>query len=145
MNANENSLKGSDCSIQSKSLNVKLNKRGVLYLLTFISGFASLGYQYFWFKSLTVTVGVDLYSSSVVIAGFFLGLGLGTLFFSRDKFRDLAYYKLEFYVTALAILCSFISQSLWLYLNLSEMLGIGALVVTGITFAIPAFFMGGHY
>ncbi len=143
MNANESSLKGSDCSIQSQSSNVKLNKRGVLYLLTFISGFASLGYQYFWFKSLTVTVGVDLYSSSVVIAGFFLGLGLGTLFFSRDKFRDLAYFKLEFYVTALAILCSFISQSLWLYLNLSEMLGIGALVVTGITFAIPAFFMGG--
>ncbi|MHC5780275.1 spermidine synthase [Aliivibrio fischeri] len=125
-------------------LNVKsIKQKSLIYALTFISGFISLGYQYFWFKSLTVTVGADLYSSSIVIAGFFLGLGLGSLYFAKEKFNNLAYYKLEFCVLLSSFLCTFVAKSLWLYLNLSEWFGIWGLGVVGISFVIPAFFMGG--
>ncbi|WP_063664334.1 fused MFS/spermidine synthase [Aliivibrio fischeri] len=120
---------------------VGLNSIKTIYFLTFLSGFVSLGYQYFWFKSLSVTVGVDLYSSSVVIGGFFLGLGLGMLFFAKARNYE-RYYLLELYVTILAMVCSLVSQSLWLYLGAVEVLGWGALIFTGLMFSLPAFFMG---
>lgn len=120
---------------------IGINSTRIIYFLTFLSGFVSLGYQYFWFKSLSVTVGVDLYSSSVVIGGFFLGLGLGMLYFAKAREPE-QYHRLELYVTLLAMVCSFVAQSLWLYLEVTEILGWGALVFTGLMFSLPAFFMG---
>lgn len=113
----------------------------------FLSGFLSLGYQYFWFKILSIVVGVDLYSSSVVISGFFVGLGLGSLAFTRKPFSQWKFGVLELLTTVTAVSVSIVLTSYEaatsFYLYLSESVGHGSLIVLTVMFAIPAFFMGG--
>ena len=43
----------------------------------FVSGFCSLTYQVAWRKALSQTIGVDFYSTALVVAIFLLGLALG--------------------------------------------------------------------
>jgi predicted membrane-bound spermidine synthase len=55
------------------------NMLPVLLLLFFASGFAALTYQVCWQRLLAYAFGVDIESSTIVIACFMLGMGVGSL------------------------------------------------------------------
>lgn len=50
-----------------------------LYAVFFVGGMPALMYQVVWQRVLTLYFGVDIYSTSVTISTFMLGLGLGSL------------------------------------------------------------------
>ena len=50
-----------------------------LYYLFFVSGFPALIYQIVWERALFTIYGVNIQSVTVVVTGFLLGLGLGSL------------------------------------------------------------------
>jgi spermidine synthase/MFS family permease len=50
------------------------------YLVFFLGGMPALIYQVAWQRVLTLFFGVDIYSTSVTVATFMLGLGVGSLF-----------------------------------------------------------------
>jgi predicted membrane-bound spermidine synthase len=55
---------------------------GKLYgLVIFITGFCSLGYQVIWQKYLTILIGSEARSSTIIVAVFLLGLSLGYYLF----------------------------------------------------------------
>jgi spermidine synthase len=53
--------------------------RGLLLALFFTSGFVALLYQVIWQRFLGLVSGVDLYSVTLVVAVFMLGMGLGSV------------------------------------------------------------------
>src|SRR5262245_43283395 len=57
---------------------------GRLLLAFVLSGFAALGYQFLWIRLLTAVVGSETLAVTGVVAGFFLGMSLGSLFL-RDR------------------------------------------------------------
>lgn len=54
-----------------------------LYLIFFIGGMPALIYQVVWQRVLTLYFGVDIYSTSITISTFMLGLGVGSLIGGR--------------------------------------------------------------
>src|ERR1700735_1254939 len=50
-----------------------------LHLLFFCSGFPALVYQIVWQRALFATYGLNIQSVTIVVSGFMLGLGLGSL------------------------------------------------------------------
>lgn len=54
-------------------------KVGRYYLVFFLAGLPALVYQVAWQRVLTLYFGVDLYSTTITVAAFMLGLGLGSL------------------------------------------------------------------
>ncbi|MBK8175656.1 MAG: fused MFS/spermidine synthase [Rhodospirillales bacterium] len=48
-----------------------------LLVLSFLSGFAGLGYEIVWTRMLSVTLGHEIFAVLAVIAAFFIGLALG--------------------------------------------------------------------
>ncbi len=67
-----------------------LNLRRTLLLGFFLSGFAALIYEIVWTQLLTLAFGASFYSFSMMLAAFFLGLGLGGYAAGRyiDKIKD---------------------------------------------------------
>jgi len=53
------------------------------YVIFFLAGLPALIYQVAWQRVLTLYFGVDLYSTSVTVSAFMLGLGFGSLFGGR--------------------------------------------------------------
>ena len=51
----------------------------LLYILFFISGFSALLYQIIWQRALFSVYGIDIQSTTTVVASFLLGLGIGAL------------------------------------------------------------------
>jgi len=51
----------------------------LIYYLFFFSGFPALIYQIVWERALFALYGVNVESVTVVVTGFLLGLGLGSL------------------------------------------------------------------
>jgi len=49
----------------------------LLYILFFFSGVSGLIYQVVWVREFATVFGNTIYSSSIVVAIFMLGLGLG--------------------------------------------------------------------
>ncbi|OIN25591.1 fused MFS/spermidine synthase [Vibrio barjaei] len=113
-----------------------------------VSGFCSLAFQTLWYKQLALVIGIDVYATSIVIGGFLLGVGLGSLCFSRYVNRitnlTLAYASLEACVALSALI---VSSVLYLgidpYLSLEAIMGDKALLVYSLLLAVPPFFMGG--
>jgi spermidine synthase len=65
------------------------------YLIFFVAGIPALMYQVVWQRVLTLYFGVDIYSTSVTVATFMLGLGLGSLlggWLADHVKRPAAYY-----------------------------------------------------
>jgi predicted membrane-bound spermidine synthase len=62
-------------------------KQRIVYFLFFLSGFPALAYQVVWQRMISLHFGVDIYSTSVTVAIFMLGLGVGSLYggFIADK------------------------------------------------------------
>src|SRR3954463_8883212 len=54
-----------------------------LYALFFLSGFPALLYQIVWQRALFTMYGVNMESVTVIVTGFMLGLGLGSLMGGR--------------------------------------------------------------
>jgi spermidine synthase len=51
----------------------------LILCLYFLSGFSALLYQVIWQRIITLTIGVDTFSVSLIVAIFMLGLGFGSL------------------------------------------------------------------
>ncbi|MCH7760736.1 spermidine synthase, partial [candidate division TA06 bacterium] len=57
--------------------------KGWIYLLFFLSGFTWLVYEMTWMKWLGLTFGNTPYAVSLILAGFMMGLALGSLLLGR--------------------------------------------------------------
>lgn len=117
-------------------------------LFAALSGFCSLAFQTLWYKQLALVIGIDVYATSVVIGGFLLGVGTGSLFFSKYLKRvtnlKVGYASLEACVALSALIVS--SVLYWgiePYLYLESILGDQALLLYSLLLAFPPFFMGG--
>jgi spermidine synthase len=58
----------------------RADRRLFFYLIFFAGGLPALIYQVTWQRVLTLYFGVDIYSTTVTVATFMLGLGVGSLF-----------------------------------------------------------------
>jgi len=59
------------------------NSRPLLYLLFFFSGVSGLIYQVVWVREFGTIFGNTIYSSSIVVSIFMLGLGVGSYLAGR--------------------------------------------------------------
>jgi spermidine synthase len=114
-----------------------------------LSGFAALVYQIAWQRLLVLPIGADVYSTTVIVTAFMLGLGLGSLAGGHAADRLTRRQNLLMFVAAeLAIgLFGFASRFVlydWLYLRLSAGAAAPALIVLTMfaTLAWPTFWMG---
>ena len=91
-----------------------------------VTGIASLIYQVAWTRIFSLLLGSSVYAFSLILTAFILGLGLGTLVFSRivGSFRDLkkvfGWLQVGIGLSALAALPFFGKVPLinrWVYLN----------------------------
>lgn len=60
-----------------------MNKERILYATIFLSGFAGLMYEVSYAQGITLIIGSSTYATSIVLATFLIGLGLGSLFAKR--------------------------------------------------------------
>ena len=80
------------------SLGLEHNK--FLLALFFFSGFAALVFEVIWIRYISLIYGSSLYSFSIVLASFLIGLALGSMYIkkiiekSKDKVRLFAYVEL---------------------------------------------------
>jgi predicted membrane-bound spermidine synthase len=110
----------------------------------FVAGMPALVYQVVWQRALSLYFGVDIYSTTITVATFMLGLGLGSLLGGHiaDRVRRPALY----YAACEALLGVFGALSLASFRLVGESLGGSALgVVAPVTFALlllPTTLMG---
>jgi spermidine synthase len=60
-----------------------MNKERILYATIFLSGFAGLMYEVSYAQGITLIIGSSTYATSIVLATFLIGLGIGSLFAKR--------------------------------------------------------------
>ena len=75
----------------------------MIYLIFFISGISGLVYQVIWIRQFGLVFGNTIYSSSIVIGVFMLGLGLGSYIigsFSDNKYRQNPTTALKLYAVS---------------------------------------------
>src|ERR1700730_5483873 len=87
-------------------------------LLFFASGFAALLYQTIWQRMLGFFSGVDVYSVTITVAAFMVGLGCGSLAGGHLADRWLPRHRLLDFGLAEAIITLFALNSKWLYYDL---------------------------
>ena len=63
----------------------RADRRVYFYLIFFAGGLPALIYQVTWQRVLTLYFGVDIYSTTVTVATFMLGLGVGSLCWRLDR------------------------------------------------------------
>lgn len=132
-------------------------KRGLLFVLIFLSGFAALVYEVLWLKELGLLFGNTAHAAATTLAVFFLGLAAGGRFFggrASSIAKPLRVYGLlEFGIAASALLYFLLSPAfLLVYRTMYGSAG-GGLVLTTLVKAVlaagllflPAFFMGGTF
>src|SRR5687767_14798856 len=87
----------------------------VTLLVFFLSGFAALLYQVIWQRLLVIFSGADVYSVTIIVAAFMVGLGLGSL--AGGRLADRIGAGACLWGFALAELCigAFGLLSKWLY------------------------------
>jgi len=128
---------------------IGLNARSISFgLLLFLSGTAALIYQILWIKQLSLIVGVEVYSITVAVSAFFVGLALGGAVFGRftDRFsRPLVLYAiLEGGIAALGIFSTIaLAHSAGLFVAIEARVGLLAWLLPFILVGAPAFLMGG--
>src|SRR4030095_15442795 len=85
--------------VRQPSADVVTRRHLVFYLIFFAGGMPALIYQVVWQRVLTLYFGVDIYSTSITVATFMMGLGVGSLIGGRvaDRVanRGLYYAGLE--------------------------------------------------
>ncbi|AZQ61150.1 spermidine synthase [Flammeovirga pectinis] len=122
----------------------------VFTLLLFISGITALIFQTLWVKQLGIVIGVDIYSTSIVISGFFTGLGAGNYYLGKYIQRSdnplRVYCNLEILTaisSAIISLLLFYTEST--YVQIEAIIGKFAYLLPWVLIAIPAFFMSGTF
>ncbi len=108
----------------------------MVYLIFFISGISGLVYQVIWIRQFGLVFGNTIYSSSIVIGTFMLGLGLGSYVigsFADKKYRQGPSHALKLYA---------ISEVLIAGLGLS--IAVLLLHLEGLSSTITAYSTGEH-
>jgi spermidine synthase len=114
------------------------------YLIFFVGGMPALIYQVAWQRVLTLYFGVDIYSTSVIVATFMFGLGVGSLFggWLADRVRK----PVAYYAGIEILMGGFGFASLPLFSVVGQWLGGGPLAtVVAVDFAlllVPTTLMG---
>lgn len=131
--------------------------RGIIYILFFLSGAASLIYEIIWTKQFIPVFGNSSYAITIVLAAFMAGLGLGGWWFGRfaDRHQNrlLLYSFLEIGIAFTAfiipfILGLFIKIMPLFFSSLSEsvlLMSIIRLVFSFIILFLPSFLIGGTF
>ena len=122
-----------------------------------VTGIASLIYQVAWTRIFSLLLGSSVYAFSLILTAFILGLGFGTLTFSRivGGFKDLkkvfGWLQVGIGLSALAALPFFGKVPLvnrWVYLNwgldFSSIQWSNFLIILSLIF-VPTFFMGAQF
>ena len=130
-------------------MEIPLAFRAAALAAFFLSGFAALVYQVVWQRMLVAFSGADVYSSTVIVAAFMAGLGVGHLAGGHAADRVSRRKALVLFAIAEACIAVFSLISRRLYYDfLYQGLGgypIGAALLTAILFTSllwPTFFMG---
>jgi spermidine synthase len=122
--------------------------RLVALLIFFVSGCAALVYQVVWQRILVIFSGADIYSTTLIVAAFMAGLGLGSLAGGYVADRVPARRSLWLFVLAETAIGLFALASKWvfydlLYVRFSFLAGSGATgLVLFLSLLWPTFFMG---
>ena len=114
------------------------------YIVFFIAGIPALVYQVVWQRVLTLYFGVDIYSASVTVSTFMLGLGLGSLVGGAVADHSARPDRLYAGCEALLAVCG--AASLPVFRVVGTALAAAALPQTALAVAalllIPTLFMG---
>lgn len=125
-----------------------------LVLVFTLSGASALAYQVLWTRQLSFVLGGSAVAVSTILAVFFAGLGLGSLFGGRiaDRLRNplAAYGIAELIIAAAALATPFLlSASGAIYLGLYRALGdqpglvlLGRALATAVILIVPTTMMG---
>lgn len=123
--------------------------RALSVIVFFLSGFAALLYQVIWQRLLVIFSGADVYSVTIIVAAFMVGLGVGS--FAGGRLADRIGARASLRAFAVAELCiggfGLASKTLYydvLYLQfpqLAEAPGVAAVVLVA-SLLWPTFFMG---
>lgn len=123
--------------------------RALVAALFFISGAAALVYQVAWQRLLVIFAGGDVYSTTIIVTAFMLGLGGGSLVGGLVADRFTAGRNLVIFAAAEALIGLFGFASKFLYYDLLyERLGVLAAsrsltaVVLIVVLFLPTFLMG---
>ena len=90
----------------------------MIYLIFFLSGISGLVYQVIWIRQFGLVFGNTIYSSSIVIGIFMLGLGLGSYVigsFADKKYRQSPLCALKLYAVSEVLIAALgLGIALWL-------------------------------
>ncbi len=93
-----------------------MNRKPLILLLFFASGFCGLVYEVVWMRHLSLIFGNTVYATATVLAGFMGGLAIGSLLFGKvaDRVKNplRLYGILELIIGALALLFPLILRGL---------------------------------
>ena len=108
----------------------------MVYLIFFISGISGLVYQVIWIRQFGLVFGNTIYSSSIVVGTFMLGLGLGSYVigsFADSKYRQSPSHALRLYAGAEVLIAALgLGIAVWL------------LHLEGLSSAITSYSTGEH-
>jgi predicted membrane-bound spermidine synthase len=112
------------------------------------SGAAALIYQVLWIKQLSLVVGSEVYSVTVAVSAFFIGLSIGSALFGRwaDKFaKPLLLLSILETGTGLAGIATtlLLAHSAQLFVYMQQRVGVLAWLLPLVLAGTPAILMGG--
>lgn len=86
---NEQPIKNSDTNLNSKAFNSEYSElqQRILFISIGLSGFASMLYEIMWIRTLIQFMGSSVYSFSIVVAAFIMGISLGSAFLINKQER----------------------------------------------------------
>jgi spermidine synthase len=91
------------------------NENRLILILFFASGISGLIYEIVWLRMLTRIVGVTTYATSITLAAFMAGLGLGSFIFGKfaDKRNDSlkTYALLQLSISIIALIAPFVFKA----------------------------------
>jgi spermidine synthase len=128
---------------------IDFNARNLLFaLVLFLSGTSSLIYQVLWIKQLSLVVGLEIYSITVAVSAFFLGLAAGGVVLGRwvDRWkRPLIFYCALESAIALAgvVITIALAHTARPFVAIESHFGLLAWAVPFLLVGAPAFLMGG--
>jgi spermidine synthase len=88
---------------------------GLLTTLFFLSGFSALLYQVIWQRMLGLFSGADVYSATIIVSAFMLGMGFGSLVGGYIADRLNQYRCLLMFALAELVIALFAVASKWFY------------------------------
>ena len=80
-----------------------------------ISGFAALTYQIVWQRLLVLPIGADVYSTTIIVAAFMAGLGVGSLVGGQVADRLSTLQCVLLFIVAELAVCAFGFGSRWVF------------------------------